>query len=124
MSLAGSIVVIAVLTALSGLGDAQGFIHAGKVWQDGRFIWAEALKCAAAFQFGTIMYWLALRSLSSHGIVAVEIQTLFWFGITIVGVAIFSGHYLRWPMADQAAAIGVLAGIGWLLFRASQLDAV
>lgn len=122
--MAGSIFLIVILTALSGLGDAQGFIHAGKVWQDGRFVWMEALKCVAAFQFGTIMYWLALRSLSTHGIVAVEIQTLFWFGVTIVGVASFSGQYQRWPVVDQVAALGVLAGIGWLLFRSSHLDAV
>jgi hypothetical protein len=124
VTIARSIALIAILTALSGLGDAQGFIHAGKVWQDGRFIWMEAIKCAAAFQFGTIMYWLALRSLNSHGIVAVEIQTLFWFGVTIVGVALFSGQYLRWPVIDQVAALGVLAGIGWLLFRASHLEVI
>lgn len=112
-----SIVLIALFTIVSGWGDAQGFIHAARVWQDGRFIWIEALKSAAGFQFGVVMYWFALRGLSSYGIVAVEVQTLFWFGATIIGVALLSGQLLRWPPVDQAAAVAVLAGIGWLMYR-------
>lgn len=119
----GSIVLIALLTALSGLGDALGFIHAARVWQDGRFVWIEAVKCTAGFQFGMVMYWLALWNLTRHGIVAVEIQTLFWFSATIIGVALFSGQYLRWPAIDLVAAIGVLTGMGWLLFRAARFEA-
>src|SRR5688500_14675383 len=86
----GSMVLIGMFTVLSGLGDAEGFIHASKVWQDGRFVWVEALKCFAGFQFGMIMYWLALWKLASYGVVTVEIQTLFWFTATIVGVALLS----------------------------------
>lgn len=112
-----SIALIALFTTLSGLGDAEGFIHAGKVWQGDRFIWSEALKSMAGFQFGMLMYWLALWKLNSHGVVSVEIQTLFWFSATIVGVALLSGRVLRWPLIDQAVAAAVLTGVGWLLFR-------
>ena len=112
-----SIFLIALFTVLSGIGDALGFIHAGKVWQHGHFDWTHALKSAAGFQFGVIAYWLVLRLLISHGIVAVEVQTLFWFGATIIGVALLGGQFLRWPIADQLAALGVLSGIGWLMFR-------
>lgn len=116
-AMTGSIAFIVMFTVLSGLGDAEGFIHASKVWQDGRFVWAEALKCIAGFQFGMLMYWLALWKLSSHGVVAVEIQTLFWFSATIIGVALLSGRMLRWPAIDKAVAVAVLTGIGWLLCR-------
>jgi hypothetical protein len=116
-AMTGSIAFIALFTALSGLGDAEGFIHASKVWQEGRFVWIEALKCIAGFQFGMLMYWLALWKLSSNGVVAVEIQTLFWFAATIVGVALLSGRILRWPAIDKAVAVAVLTGIGWLLCR-------
>jgi hypothetical protein len=112
-----SIALIVLFTTLSGLGDAEGFVHASKVWQDGRFVWSEALKCFAGFQFGMLMYWLALWKLSSHGVVAVEVQTLFWFAATIVGVALLSGRVLRWPAVDKAVAVTVLTGIGWLLCR-------
>jgi len=116
-AMTGSIAFIALFTVLSGLGDAEGFIHASKVWQEGRFVWIEALKCIAGFQFGMVMYWLALWKLSSHGVVAVEVQTLFWFAATIIGVALLSGRILRWPALDQAVAASVLVGIGWLLCR-------
>jgi hypothetical protein len=36
-TLAGSVAFIALFTTLSGLGDAQGFVYAGKVRRDGRF---------------------------------------------------------------------------------------
>jgi hypothetical protein len=116
-AMTGSLAFIALFTALSGLGDAEGFIHASKVWQDGRFVWIEALKCIAGFQFGMLMYWLALWKLSSHGVVAVEVQTLFWFAATIIGVALLSGRILRWPTIDKAVAVAVLTGVGWLLCR-------
>jgi len=115
-----SVVLIAVFTVLSGLGDAEGFIHASKVWQEGRFVWREALKCIAGFQFGMVMYWLALWKLSDHGVVAVEIQTLFWFAATIVGIAVLSGRLVSWPAIDQAVAAAVLLGIGWLLYRGAR----
>jgi len=115
-----SILLIALWTLLSGLGDALGFIHAGKVWHDGRIDWSHALKSAAGFQFGVVTYWFALRVLAQHGVVAVEIQTLFWFGATIIGVALLSGQVLRWPVADQLTAGAVLAGIGWLLYRTAR----
>lgn len=112
-----SIALITICTLLSGLGDAQGFIHASRVWQDGRFVWNEALLSAAGFQFGVVMYWLALHGLTSQGVVHVEIQTLFWFGATIVGIALISGRFLHWTPIDQATGVVVLAGIGWLLYR-------
>jgi hypothetical protein len=112
-----SIFLIALFTVLSGLGDALGFVHAGRVWQDGQIVWLEAFKSAAGFQFGVVMYWLAVRFLNNQGIVAVEIQTLFWFAATIVGIAFLSGQFLRWSPLDQTAAVVVLAGIGWLMFH-------
>jgi hypothetical protein len=113
----GTLVCIVLFTLLSGVGDAQGFLYAGKVWNDGQFQWLEALKSAAGFQFGVLMYWFALRHLQASGVVAVEVQTLFWFGATIIGVALLGGQFLRWPISDQLAALGVLSGIGWLMFR-------
>ena len=112
-----SIFLIALFTVLSGVGDAQGFIHAGKVWDNGHIDWSHALKSAAGFQFGVIAYWLVLRLLIPYGVVAVEVQTLFWFGATIIGIALLSGQALNWPAVDQIVACAVLLGIGWLLYR-------
>jgi hypothetical protein len=114
---AGSLLLIATFTLLSGIGDAAGFIFASRVWSEGRFMWPEALKCLAGFQFGMLMYWLALWKLSAHGVVSAEMQTMFWFVVTIVGVAALNGRVLAWPLADQAVAIGLLLGIAWLMYR-------
>lgn len=112
-----SLVLVVVWTLLCGVGDALGFIHAGRVWQHDRFVVLEAVKSALGFQFGVVMYWLALRELTAYGIVATETQTLVWFGATIIGVAALSGQLLHWHPADQGVALVVLLGIGWLLFR-------
>jgi hypothetical protein len=104
-------------TLACGAADALGFVHAARVWHGGQFVWREALLSAACFQFGVAMYWIALRTLSSWGVVATETQTLVWFAATIIGVAILSGQFLRWQALDQSVALGVLAGIAWLLAR-------
>jgi hypothetical protein len=44
-----SIALITLFTTRSGFGDAEGFVHASRLWQDGRFVWMEALKCFAGF---------------------------------------------------------------------------
>lgn len=116
----GAVLWVVVLTLLCGLGDALGFVYAARVWQDGVFRWGEALRSALSFQFGVLMYWLALRELAQWGVVSAEAQTLVWFGATIVGVAAISGRVLHWPPLDQGVALLVLAGIAWLLLRTAE----
>jgi hypothetical protein len=122
MNLGGitGVLLIVLLTGICGFGDAQGFIHAGKIWNGGTFDWPHALKSAAGFQLGVITYWFVLRLLAEHGIVAVEVQTLFWFVATIVGVGFLGGQALRWPLTDQAVAVCVLVGVGWLMYRTAR----
>ena len=114
------IVLIVIFSALCGYGDAQGFIYAGKVWQDGQFMWKEALKSALGFQFGVFMFWLVLRSLAQVGTFSTEVQTLLWFAVTIIGVALLSGKFTGWERLDQVVGIAVLAGVGWLLYRTGE----
>ncbi len=109
--------VIIVLTIISGFGDAQGFIHAANIWQNGRLAWDALAKSALGFAFGITMYYLALRSMKEVGILAPEVQTLVWFSVTIIGVALASGSFGKWQLSEQAAAVVVLLGIGWLMLR-------
>ena len=111
------LILILGITVLSGLGDSQGFLHAAKIWRDGKLIWEELVKSALGFTFGIILYWIAIRFLQQFGIFSAETQTILWFGITLIGIAIFSGKFFRWALIDQIVAIAVLAGIGWLLLR-------
>jgi hypothetical protein len=110
-------VVITGLTVASGLFDSFGFAHAANIWRGGTLIWTELAKSAVGFVVGMLMYWVAVRYLGQAGIVMAEIQTLLWFGVTIVGVAILRGRFFAWPTGDQLVAIGVMAGLAWLLAR-------
>jgi len=114
-----TIILILVLTVLSGLGDAQGFIHGSKVWLNGHIVWTELLKSALGFGFGISMYWIVIRYLQGFGITSPEIQTIGWFAVTILGVAIAGGQFFLWKPIDQLVAVGIITGIGWLLFRTS-----
>jgi hypothetical protein len=112
-----SVLVIVAFTLLSGLGDAAGFVFASRVWSEGRFVWLEAAKCLAGFQFGMVMYWLALWKLTEHGVESAELQTMFWFVVTIIGVALMSGRIFAWGPLDQAVAGAVLMGVFFLMYR-------
>lgn len=113
----GAAILIIVFTLLSGFGDSKGFVLSAKVWESGRLVWQEAVKASIGYGFGILMYWLAIRYLNQFGIVSPEIQTLGWFVVTIVGVAMFSGDFFKWQIVDRVVALCVLVGVGWLLFR-------
>ena len=115
-----SLLLILFFTLLSGLGDAIGFVYAGKVWQEDHFNLVNALKSVLGFQFGIFMYWFATRYLAAHGVIDAEVQTLFWFAATIIGIALISGQFLRWALFDKAVALGVLAGITCLMLRTAR----
>lgn len=110
-------VLIILLTLLSGLADAQGFIHAASAWVNGKIIWREALIALLGFGAGAVCYILAINFLKQAGVVSAEIQTLLWFSVAIVGVAVISGKFLHWQLFDQFVGIIVLCGVAWLLFR-------
>ncbi len=113
-----SILVIVVVTILSGYSDAQGVLHAAKIWHDGKLVTGELARSAFGFTIGISMYWVAVRYMEKVGIFAPEIQTVIWFGVMMIGVALASRAFWDWNTADQLVGIGVLAGIVWLSVRA------
>ena len=115
-----SILIVFVLTILSGFADSQGFIHASRIWQDDQLVWAEMAKSALGFSIGIISFWLVLRYMIQIGIVSAEMQTLGWFTITIIGVALASGEAFRWQTIDKIVAFLVVLGIAWLLFHVGE----
>jgi hypothetical protein len=112
-----SILAIILFTLMSGYADVQGFTHASKMWDGGKLIWREAGWSALGFVSGFTTYWLAVRFLKETGVVATEIQTILWFSVTIIGIALVSRKFFQWQRIDQVIAVIVLIGIGWLLFR-------
>ena len=109
--------IIIGITVLSGLSDAQGFINASRIWNGGKLIWSELIKATLGFSVGIVLYMFAIKFLKEFGVIAPEVQVLFWFGVTIAGVAILNGKFFQWPRIDQIVALVVCAGLGWLLFR-------
>ncbi len=114
------IVLIAILTLLSGLSDARGAIHASAIWQGGRLVWAELGKSTFFFLLGISFYWATLRFMQMVGMVATELQVLTWFGSMLIGVALLSGAFFRWRLPEQIVGIGVLVAIVWLSVRTGQ----
>jgi hypothetical protein len=111
--------LLVTLTLISGFADAQGFIHASHMWLNGKLIWPEVFKSALGFGLGIVTYWICVRFLQGFRIFSPEIQTITWFTVTIIGVAMVSGKFLHWRITDQIIGIIVLFGVAWLLIRAS-----
>lgn len=109
--------IILVLVVLSGYSDAQGALYAANIWQAGKFVATELGKSALGFGFGIGFYWLSLRYMNAIGIVAPEIQVIIWTAVMLIGVAIGSGRFFRWPLTEQIIAFGVVAAITWLSIR-------
>ncbi|MSQ48075.1 MAG: hypothetical protein EXR78_06765 [Deltaproteobacteria bacterium] len=110
-------IIILILTLISGFCDSLGFTHAARMWQGPSLVFSEAIRSAVGFATGIAIYWITVRHLREAGIVTAEIQTLLWFGSTILGVAVLSGRSFSWRPVDQAVAVMVLVGIGWLIFH-------
>lgn len=111
----GVILTAVVLTLVSGFADAYGFTHAARMWDEGRLIAGEGVRSAAGFALGVVSYWFVLRPLQSAGVVSALTQTLGWFGVTIIGVAVLSGDVSRWSGPRLVVALLVVGGVGWLL---------
>lgn len=111
------ITLIIILTIISGLADSQGFFHSSNVWRNGKFILLEAGKSLLGFGVGSVVFWFAIKYMQQVGILSAEVQTITWFAVTIVGVAVASGKFLRWDAIDQTIAVVVIIEIGLLLFR-------
>ena len=111
------ILLVFSLTLLSGLADGFGFLHAARVWQEGRIVWLEVNRTLLGFGVGISLYILVLRYMQQLGIVLPEIQSVLWFTMAMVSVAVVNGQFIRWSWVDQAIAVATLAGIGWLIVR-------
>ena len=109
--------IILPLIVLSGFADSLGFVYASKVWQRDQLSWIDLAKSTLGWGVGISLYVVSLKFMSRVGVESAEIQTAVWFAVTIIGVVIVSGKFFSWPRLEQAVAVLVLAGLGWLLVR-------
>ncbi len=111
------LVRIVALTVLSGLTDAHGFVRTARAFQQSAIVTADLAQAIIFFGLGHITYFFAVKELMDIGVDAPEIHMLFWFGVTIVGLALLSGRVTAWAGIDQAVGAIVVLGICWLIFR-------
>lgn len=114
-----SVFAIVILSIVAGFGDAFGFTHAARVWDNGKLIWSELAKSALGFTVGISSYWMVIRYLNNYGFNSASLQTIIWFTVTIIGVAILSGDFVKWSILNKSVAVAVLFGIGWLMLNES-----
>jgi hypothetical protein len=108
---------VIVLTITSGLFDAQGFLYASRVWENGALNVGALGRSAGGFFVGISLYYVMLRSLDALGVRAAEVQSLLWFGVTLIGVAIFRGSFATWSRVDQLVGVLVLVALAALMVR-------
>jgi hypothetical protein len=114
---AGTLVL--VLTILSGLMDARGFVYAARAWPQGRLDAKLATASMVAFFAGLSLYIVSVRFMQSFGLHGVALQSALWFVVTAVGVAAMDGSVLAWTRAQQVVALGIVAGLGLLIATTS-----
>lgn len=117
---AKNIAIAALFGLTSGYFDSLGFTHAAKIWPQGQPAWPEVAKSGVGFALGIAAYWLSLKFLDQLGVRSPLVQTLAWFGMVVVGVALAEGSFPKWNRADQAVAAGIVLGLGWLMTRTGQ----
>ncbi len=113
-----SALLVLVLTITSGVMDARGFVYAGKAWPSGNLDWAAVGQSLLAFFAGISLYIGAVRFMQSMGLNAVSLQSGVWFVVTAIGIAALDGSVAQWSRAQQLVALGVMAGLAWLITAA------
>ena len=106
-----------VLTLITGVCDAYGFVHASRTWKGGQFAPREAVLAISLFLVGILVYIALIRNLERLGITSPEIQTLGWFATTVIGIAIIERTVLGWANIDKAMAVVAVVSVGWLVVR-------
>jgi hypothetical protein len=112
--------LVLLLTVLSGVMDARGFVYAGRAWPEGQLDWAAVGQSLLAFFAGISLYIGAVRFMQAMGLNAVALQSGIWFVATAIGIAALDGSVTQWGRPQQAVALIVMGGLAWLIATAHQ----
>jgi hypothetical protein len=115
-----SALLVLVLTVTSGVMDARGFVYAGRAWPGGNIDWTAVGQSMLAFFAGISLYIGAVRFMQSMGLNAVALQSAIWFVATAIGIAALDGTVVQWTRLQQLVALGVIAGLAWLITTAHE----
>jgi hypothetical protein len=115
-----SALLVLVLTVTSGVMDARGFVYAGRAWPGGHLDWTAVGRSMLAFFAGISLYIGAVRFMQAMGLNAVALQSGIWFVATAIGIAALDGTVVQWTRLQQLVALGVIAGLAWLIMTAHE----
>ena len=115
MGSVGNLAVVGLLTIISGLLDARGFVYAARAWPEGQLDLKIALASLAAFAGGVSAYIVAIKFMQNAGIHGVALQSGIWFVVTAVGIAAMDGSLLQWTRMQQVVGVAVAIALGWLI---------
>lgn len=119
MTSAGLVLAVLVVTAISAILDAHGFVQAARAWSPaGQFVPRAAVLSLVYFLGGIALYVVSIRVLRRLGVESAAVQSACWFAMTIIGVALLDGSVTRWSGTQIAVGVGVTAGLVWLLATA------
>lgn len=113
--------LVLVLTVMSGVMDARGFVYAGRAWPDGNIDWTAVGQSLLAFFAGISLYIGAVRFMQAMGLHAVALQSGIWFVATAIGIAALDGTVTQWTRLQQVVALLVMAGLAWLITTAHEV---
>lgn len=114
--LVGALILV---TALSAYFDARGFVYAAQTWRDGSLVPGTIFLSMINFIGGITLYIGSIGIQQRLGVESAAMQSIFWFLMTVVGIAIMDGTIGQWSIAQRAVGVGVTAGIGWLMVSAA-----
>ena len=110
---------IFLLTALSAFFDAKGFVYASQSWKSGSLIVSTSLLALVYFVLGVTLYIASIGFQQRLGVHSAALQSIFWFAMTVVGIALLDGSIAQWSVAERVVGASVSIGIGWLLISTS-----
>ena len=104
MGSVGNLAVVGLLTIVSGLLDARGFVYAARAWPDVQLDLKIALASLVSFAGGVSAYIVAVKFMQNAGIHGVALQSGIWFVVTAVGIAVAIA--LGWLITTTRSAAG------------------
>ena len=111
----GNFVVVGLLTIVSGLLDARGFVYAARAWPGGQLDAKMGLASLASFAGGVSVYILAVKFMQNAGISGVALQSGIWFVVTAIGIAAMDGTLIQWTRSQQVVGVAVAIALCWLI---------
>jgi hypothetical protein len=115
--------IVIVLTLISGLLDARGFLLASRAWPGGNLDIRSAGLSVLCFGLGLSSYVVAVRFIQALGIQGVALQSSLWFVVTAVGIAVLDTSILNWTRTQQMIGVLVALGLGWLIATTAVAEA-